>query len=435
MSNEATENQEVTEDRTARIYEGDFAQLENEIAKLNRRADKIGCPHIGFEILETNMVPDPYEVRRLTSNGKPLSKERLDMIPKVRQHTIKIVGDGPKVDGWKFVGTLDHYTIPGKVIVNAVPGETVPEQYFNVEANCDHCNKIRRRIETFVLEGVDENEGQYQLVGRNCLRDFFGHDPMYVVRFLNRIWNLIDSFDDEERWGGGSGRYETYMNAIDVLATTTAIIRTWGWMSKSAAGYDDTPTSAHVRYAFSRPFGAKEQEAKRQFMAQIKWDKENDTKEAEAAVAWLKEQEASNEYMHNLKLLEDEEMIPSKMLGYWCSLMAAFQREQDRLERQKRQQKLNEYFGTVGDRTEVRVRCFGIQYIDGYYGTVCMHRMWTEDGHTLVWFANSDAKMVKGGEYMIRATIKKHDEYKDWKQTQLSRLNVLETFETEEEAA
>ena len=431
---------EQTEDRTARIIDSNIAQLEHEIAKLNRRADKIDCPHISYRITETNMVPDPTILRQVQKENEhslfPIPKEIIDAIPLVRQHTVEILGDGPKIDGWKFVGTLDHYTIPGKVLVQAVPGETVPERYFDHEATCDHCNYIRRRIETFVLEGTDDNAGEWMLVGRNCLRDFFGHDPMYVVRFLNRIWNFIDSLDDE-KWSSGGGRYEHYYDSLEVLSTTNAMIRTFGWLAKSAAGYDRTPTMSHVIRFLNPPAYAKEREAWENWISTIIFDKEEDLAEAEAAIVWLKAKEADkdNNYIHNLKLLEDETHIPSKMIGYWCSLIAAYQREQERLEYAKieKARRLNEYVGEIGERLEIQVECTGVQSITSDWGVVNIHRMLDESGRTLVWFANAGRKMDKGETYHIRTRVKKQDEYKEWKQTIVSRLNVVEHIPQKEE--
>jgi hypothetical protein len=433
-----TENTATQERITYWIATSNMERLNKEIAKLNKRADKIGCPPVEVVILGTRLIPDPnklsaMEIARVEQGMRPISQAEKDELPQIEQTEVEIVGEGPKIEGWKFVGTLDHYTLPGKVLVNAVPGETVPPQYFEIPADCDHCNKIRRRIETFVLEGVDENEGEFKMVGRNCLRDFFGHDPQAVARWLTRLITFVGSLEDEdEGWGsGGGGRYETYFDAVKALSNTIACIRSFGWVARSNADEENIPTVSHVFYIMSPPYNAKEREQKRLFMQRVKFE-DTDTAEAEEAIAWLKTQEGNNEYMHNLKLLEDQEAVPSKMMGYWCSLAAAYQREQDRLERAKRTKKLNEYYGEIKDRIELEVKCVGINYIDSYYGTVCIHRMLSAEGHTLIWFANADAKMKKGGQYKMRATVKKHEEYKDWKQTQVSRLMVLEEIDQEE---
>ena len=436
MTENTTATELPVEPETHWIAEYNMERLNKAIATLNRRADKIGVPPVSIVVRNTKDIPDPEVVRRMQSRSlKALTATDLLDVPTVRLTEVEIVGEGPKIEGWKFVGTLDHYTIPGKVIVNTVPGEVVPAQYFKIEATCDHCEKIRRRIETFVLEGIDENEGEWKAVGRNCLRDFFGHDPQVVARWLSRVMGFVDSLGDDDEWGygGGGGRYETYYNAIKVLTNTIACIRSFGWVPRSACDEDQVPTAGHVFYIMSPPYDAKAREEKARFMDRVKFEPEADLKEAEEAVAWLKTKEGNNEYMHNLKLLEDEERIPSKMMGYWCSLASAYQRDQDRLERAKRTKKLNEYFGEIKKRIELEVKCVGIQYIDSYYGTVCIHRMLSTDGHTIVWFANADAKMSKGVHYKVRATVKKHDEYNDWKQTHVNRLVVVEKIEKEDE--
>lgn len=431
LNNTMEARKEQCADRIVDIISSNIPRLDSELEKLNRRADKINCPHVRYDILETKMVPDPDALAHIKNYyeylGMPVPAAKIEALPHIEMISIHIMGEGPKVDGWKFVGTLDHYTIPGKVIVNTVPGESVPGEYFDHAASCDHCEKIRRRVETFVLEGADENEGEWKLVGRSCLRDFFGHDPMYVARFLNRIWKLCDNLENDERWssGGFGGRVDYSYNAVEVLTTTVAMIRTLGWIAKSSAGYDQTPTSSDVRYALNGPSTSRDMSWEN-FMSTVQFDNEKDGIEAEAAIEWLKEQEATNEYMHNLKLLEDATHVPGKMLGYWCSLIAAYQRSQDTLERAKKQKRVNAHFGKVGDRVETRVKCIGITSTEGYYGIVNIHRMLTEEGNTLVWFANASRKMEKDNEYVIRARIKDHDEYKDWAQTILSRLFVVE---------
>lgn len=422
----------TTEPQIYWIANSKIELLNKEIAKLNKRADKLGCPHIEVVIHGEREIHDPAIVAHKTeAKQRNLLPGELELIPFIKQTSFEITGEGPKLEGYKFVGTLDHYTIPGKVIVNAVPGETVPAQFFDVEAICHHCNKIRRRVETFIFE--KEEDGTYMQVGRTCLKDYFGHDPSAIARWLTRVINFVGSLEDDE-WGyGGGGRYEHYYDSIKVLSNTVAAIRSFGWVPRSASSEENSPTAGHVGYMLNKPSYAKEVEAWNIFMARVKFDPEVDLKEAEDSLAWLKTQEGNNEYMHNLKLLEGEKLIPSKMLGYWCSLVAAYQRDQDRLERAKKTLRINEYYGELKERAEVEVKCVGLNYIDSFYGTVCIHRMLSVEGHSIVWFANCDAKMKKGASYKVRATVKKHEEYKDWKQTHVNRLQVIDEIEKEEE--
>ena len=140
--------------------------------------------------------------------------------------------------------------------------------------------------------------------------------------------------------------------------------------------------------------------------------------------------------MHNLQLIAKAGTVPSKMLGYWVSLMAAYHRAQERLNLNKATQKKNEYVGAVGDKIEATVMVVKIRHFDSQYGTVHMHQFLDDQGRTLIWYANTDrAGMAAQKRYKIKGTVKKQDEYNNWKQTHLTRVKVLEELPDEQQAA
>ena len=60
-----------------------------------------------------------------------------------------------------------------------------------------------------------------------------------------------------------------------------------------------------------------------------------------------------------------------------------------------------------------------------------LFNMRDDEGRTLTWFANADPGMEKGEKYRIVATIKKFDEYNEWKQTILTRVKVTDDLEAD----
>ena len=201
------ENQETVVQNTFDIPESNMERLNSEVAKLNRRAAKIGVDPISVNVLSTEMRPDPYLIKN-HMGSKEISK-----LPKIKYFVIEIIGKGPKIEGYKFIGTLDHKTLPGSVMVHSVPGETVPAEFFNATKVCDHCNKHRTRTETFVVE---KDDGTYMQVGRSCLRDFFGHEPERIARFLSRLISFVAELDSDV-WGSSGGGYAiTYLDNLSV---------------------------------------------------------------------------------------------------------------------------------------------------------------------------------------------------------------------------
>ncbi len=410
-------------------------RLAKEIAKLNRRATRINQPHMDFRTLKEFEILDPRMVKLYEDNGYDMSDERvLARIPKIQMTEIVLEGDPPKIEGYELMGTLDHYSIPGSVIVRTVPGQEIPQEFHDREASCDHCNKIRRRVETFVLKETET--GKHVAIGRQCVRDFIGYDVAALARFLERLRNFRESFSDpdDERWYGS--KIPRIFQRQEVLASTFGTIRVKGWRAKSACNFEDgeIPTSYWVVEIYDPPSfigrdAAEERRRHEEFLSDVSSTRDADLERAELAMAWLDEQESNNEYMHNLKVLREADGIPLNMFGFWCSLAAAYDRAMDRLVIQKaeRKNRLNEWVGDIKERREFDVEVISIRHIDGYYGVTTLHRMIDSKGRTLVWFANTSSGMEQGEKYRIKGTIKKHDEFKDWKQTMLNRVKVLTT--------
>ena len=350
--------------------------------------------------------------------------------PKIKLLEIEFQGEGPKIGGWKFLGTLDHYSLPGSIIVNTVPGEKIPESFYKSDASCDHCGKIRRRTETFVLQ--EEKTGDYKRVGRQCVRDFIGYDPNQVLRFLTVIRNFTTSFDEQDWFGGGSGRANYTFNTKRALADTAAIIYVNGWVPRSKGGFDQMPTADFLMNLYFPPKG----DAKRhwnEWVERLDLKNEKWEKEAEGAINWLREQKSDNEYMHNLRAIDTAGSVPPRLFGYWCSLMATYQKAQERLRLAEQQKHTNEYVGEIKQRLDFKVNVVSIHSHDGYYGTTYRHKFIDEEGHTLIWWANTDSKMAPGDTCKIKGTIKKHEEYEGWKQTLLSRVKLIELIKLENE--
>ena len=417
-----------SEDNVFNIPEWKMDEFTRRIEKINGRAQRLGAAPVRVTNLGVTRMKDP----RVDKTGLKPSE-----IPEVAIHRMKLEGDPPKLAGWTFLGVLDHNTLPGQVVVQTVPGHKIPQQFFNAPPVCDHCNKRRNRNETFVLQ---HDGGKFMKVGRMCLRDFLGHDPTRAVQALQALFDLAKEMGDQDNWGGGGGRGEWTYDSDRVLALTAAVINSRGWVPRAAENEDRNATSSEVSYLLNPPSGPRSENARaawRRMHDTLQTDDAKWATEAAAARAWLKEQpENQSEYMHNLQLIDKAGTVPAKMLGYWVSLMAAYHRAQERLNLNKATQKKNEYVGAVGDKIEAKVLVTRIHHFDSAYGTVHMHNFLDDQGRTMIWYANtSNAGMSVQKRYKIKGTVKKHDEYNNWKQTHLTRVKALEELPDEQQAA
>jgi len=397
-------------------------RLEKEVAKINKRAAKLGVGSISLVTHEIKKDIHPEWIARVAEG---LTIESYEEIPKVTLHCIEFVGEPPKLAGWSFVGKLDHISLPGEVVLKAVPGQEIPAQFYNAEAMCKHCGKIRRRNDTFILNHED---GQYTQVGRQCIRDFLGHDPSRIASHLTAIWKLIDNIENEnEGWFGGG--YRDYMFSHEkVLTVTSAVIRTFGWMPKSRAEGENKPATAQLVCELLLPAGIGNDSAKQQLVKQIKWNDVQDTAEANNATEWLKTQpdNVNNDYMQNLKKIARAESVPSAMFGYWCSLISAYHRAVGEEANRKQVHKLDAWLGNPKDKVTIEVQVVGKTYLSSNFGAVTLVRMVDTEGRTLVWFASSKSGMDERCKYLIKGTIKSHGLFREQKQTVLTRVKVIE---------
>lgn len=399
----------INETNIFQIPSWNIPKLKEEIARLNKRANKIGC--------------DPIQV--ITHKVEYLVEDE----HKIEIHYIELKGQGPKLNGWKFLGTLDHseYDEP---IVKTVPGETIPTEYFHADGVCDHCHVDRYRKETFILQ---HENGGYKQVGRSCIKDFLGHNPNQVASYLSQVNGLMtaliegtpEGWEDGEGYYGGGSKYDWYFDKIEILKITAAMIRSFGWVSRTRANDEDIQATADdVAFLVLPSISNQEREAKKQLKESIRWNDEKDLATAEAAITWLEKQDDTKDYFHNLKLINKKDDVSLKVFGIWCSLIATYQKAEEEINAKDNVKNINEWIGNVKERREFNVHVSKIIPTEGYYGWTYIHKMVDNEGHSLTWFSSSRGDMEEGGNYNIVGTVKKHDKYNDWKQTIITRVKI-----------
>lgn len=388
------------------IPKADLPIVRERLERLNKKAAKVAAPVVELTVSE------PYEVK-------------LDGGVAYMAVDVQIIGDAPKLEGWTFCGTLDHVSLPGKVVVKTVPGLEIPQGFFHNDAVCDHCQKKRIRKDTFIVE----KDGEYLQVGRQCVQDFLGHNPAQVLAYLK----ALDEFTGEFEKGFGGPR-DFFFDHVEVLKVTTALIRKYGWVSKREAYESAKCPTAFTVMSYFIPEGGPGSAARRE------WQEWRDSivvdekceKDAKAAIEWLKTQNGNNEYMHNLKEILDADSVPSKLFGFWCSLIATYNRAMEReIKKQDGIKKIKqEYFGFLKQRGELVLKVIGKQWIDTQFGGSEIHRFQDSEGRLFNWFSSMGTDMEVGNEYKVKATVKRHDEYNGNKITYINRVSVLKELQT-----
>jgi hypothetical protein len=103
----------------------------------------------------------------------------------------------------------------------------------------------------------------------------------------------------------------------------------------------------------------------------------------------------------------------------------------------KTPKKPSEYQGEVGKRADFTLIFKSSRQFDGYYGVKSLNRFLDEQGNVFIWWESGNkAPFAEDHKYVIKGTVKSHQEYKGRdqngsgvKQTTLTRCKIVKEVE------
>ncbi len=351
-----------------------------------------------------------------------------------RVHVVKLVtveGEAPVINGFTFVARTEH--TPMGNIMSKAPGARhieVPAELRDGDSYCDHCKKSRRRIDTFLLQDA---EGAFIRVGRNCLADFIRcTDPSAALQ----IWTLLKEIkllsswgEDKESFGGGPVNYDLHC----VIAAAFRSVELFGWVSRSdALEQNKRSTSEATIWALELP-SPKDETA---------WKEAQPTaanaEEARAALAWVQDLKGANDYEHNLKVACALSYTTPRNMGLVVSVVQAYHRAMEReLETRRQAQKTqgSKHFGEVGCRYVRKLTVIKIFEITGDYGLTVIYNLVDEEGNSFKWFSSGGCSTEHAEGSALRPLrlddtryftfgVKRHGDYKGAAETIIERASA-----------
>lgn len=390
--------------RTFKIPEGNMRLFEERLNKLIKRSKKLNSEPIGFKILNTILIP-------ITEDGEETGGFET-------YFEIEVIGSAPKLEGWDFIGTIDHNRDDSGKVVNLlrnVPGKSIPHKYHDVGTNCDHCGKNIYRKDTFIVE----KDGDTKQVGRSCLKDFLGHkNPEQVAQYAQFVIGLegaLNSLEDEcnER----NYRVDPTYLRDEIFTWATTVVRERGFVSKSAVdnGFPGLPTSSVIHgnlnpHWILRQRGGQEEFERRYKVTRIAEDEVT----AKETIDWIKTNPGEGDFIFNLKQLVKLGQVKGKHFGFIAAAVNSYIKERDKTVYEKKQAEeiVNEPIGILGERVTFEAEVINVRNYQGtsfnYHdnGVRSIYTMKTKDNKVVVWFS-SPGKMEKGKMVTVTGTIEK----------------------------
>lgn len=376
------------------------------VAKINERAAKKGLAGM------------------LTVEWEPVECEETNQITGIKstwtEYKIEIQGNAPAYNGWEFIAKLDWDANAG-LIVRAMPGAIQADRDALREGWCDHCKTTRRRSVTYVVR--NQETGVQLQVGSSCLKDFTGQFTTISFPYLP------EEESERDGWFGASSPRE--YSPLTVLSVAWACIKLEGF---KPARHEGSTTRNDVMTALY-PSKSKND---REFAAKIAPLADEAEGAAAKILSWILSDEfdGTTDYVLNLKSIAAGKHVSLRNLGMIASAPQAYARSLERTLIREREASIyaaSEWVGEVKQRLEMGVVVKAVRYIEGEYGTSTLYTMVDTAGNVIKWFASSDKLGDQpGATAVIKATVKKHEDYNGAKITHVTRAAVIEFTEAPE---
>ena len=290
-----------------------------------------------------------------------------------------------KVGDYEVVAELEHQE-NGNIIRQINHNYKVPTQYRTCKPHCEHCNKLRRRANTFLL--VDNNNN-FKQVGKSCLNDYTGYDTLKLVELVSSLNFLL-----------GANEYDEDFIEFVKLCKWDSLkeMANRFYQLLLAKGYNKENTFDGLDdFHYNEELDEKIEE----ILNVVNTDWYND----------------DSNYCYNVKVVLGMEYIEYKhwklLISYINSAMTYLMNKNVK----------NEYIGKIGDRIEFTIKSikvlFRTENYHSYYSDdyIFTYRILTNDGYVIIWKTNKDLEI----DMTIKATIKEYKEYKGEKQTVITR--------------
>lgn len=400
------------------IWEGHMDALRKKVTRIQNKCRKFGCEfrfeEVGEEFRE---VVDTTTVSPVTGKHPVIS---------CRFITVEAEGTA-LVNGWQFIASVEH-TSQGNIFSKALTDVEIPERYRTMNPTCEHCNSSRGRLYTFIVHNPET--GEFKMVGKSCLTDF---THGMSVTFASYLASLKDIFREAEEApiGGGSWHHRYYETEV-VLRYIAETIRCFGYRKSDS----NNPTRSQFQLMMDVHMGNVGNMDK-ELVSDVLYQMEAtgfdpDCAAAEEmvnnALAWLREQEASNDYMHNLKTACALDCIHAGSFGLLVSLFPTYDRGLEIQEKRKAEQKQeasSQFVGKIGERITVdvsSVKCatsWDNSY-SGYPTTTYIWKILDTAGNVFTWKTSTWLNTEKPPK-ALKGTVKEHREYRGINQTELTR--------------
>lgn len=370
-------------------------------------------------------VSEPYN-KVVTVNDKSFEIELVDLNVEVSF----------RFNGWNSLGMVQR---KDGITQCYFDDSNLIKQYKDTDFHCDHCKKKVHRNSVVILE---HDNGERKVVGTSCVKEFTSGLDGNLIAEVNDYMNILNM------------RYSELNSLMRGEGDADLFFESHGVKTYSVTDIVSAAKRLIDRYGFE-PSGSMNATWK---FIMAEYDRTKIEDEAIAAVEWIKslsdDEVIKSSYLFNLRQIANAGYCTARHFGFLASLIPSYRKSEYKrlLDAKNGSSKVSEYVGNVGDKVSVKVTYLNTYTYDTNFGSSYIHLFVDDDGNIFKWSTNSRLEYTvkdnhsnysqwcyldKGATIQLSGKIKDHNEYRNQKQTVLTRCKyeVLESKDRDKKVA
>lgn len=341
-----------------------------------------------------------------------------------------------KFNGWCSLGMVQR---KDGIVQCYFNNASLIKQYKDTDFHCDHCHKNVHRNSVVILE---HDNGERKIVGTSCVKEFTSGLDGNLIAEVNDYMSILKMRDSELRClmqgeDNADAFFESHgvktYDVVDIVSAAKRLIDKYGFEPSGSM-------NATWKFIINE------------------YDRTKIENEATDAIEWIKslfeDEVTKSSYLFNLKQIIDAGYCTARHFGFLASLIPSYRKSEYKrlLDLKKNNGKVSEYVGNVGDKISVKVKYVNTYSYDTNFGAANIHLFIDDNGNIFKWSTGSRLEYTvkdnhsnysqwyyldKGATIQLTGKIKDHGEYRNQKQTVLTRCKyeVLESKDRDEKIA
>lgn len=391
---------------TYKCLASNLSEVEKRVKTISKKLNKYNIPN-SFKVISTSVELVPV-AELVMKNGYKEVVTRPSVPMEVVTYSFTM--DRLQLGNYTPVAVIKHVEPQKNMVYTLDPTIVILDTWTTMSGECSHCNSKRSRKTTVILQ--DNNSGEYIQVGKSCLKEFTGIEASDVLSVYADLNTILIGDEVEFIYNNGDHPQSHYVETVNYLAKCIDLINGKGYTKEiKSIAFESTTPATDNGYA-------KAQEVI-EFFSQFKFNSDVETKLGfnNATFYW--------------NIIVALSQVYTKTSGFVAYAYNAYNDIQEKLKLQKQISEtklISQFQFNIGDKVVVEVTYVKSFNFTSYYGprptTSYIHMFKDINGNVFKWSTSKPLTNEYNSKITLQGTVKQHDEYKNEKQTILTRCKL-----------